>query len=411
MASTEKSKLPTDTTTLEEAILQYDTRPLPRKKRSWLFKCLISFALTLIALTVILFLLIFVAIPLAFKYSIDFQRLIIFMPIPTTQEQCESVHDRAAGARNFYVTVDVYENITLGVLHFLPAPLINESIKNESFNYSDALAQPDYPVLLHFHGNGGNRFYNVEAYLKLRQYFHVLGFDYQGYGDSTKAELTEQGIVDVSVELYKWLMLQTYPDNIYVWGHSLGGAIAAHTLSRLGNENIIPKGLILEATFTSLRDEVENYSLAKTFTWLPWFEATIQEGLENNGFIFNTSDYVSNVDCPIMILHAEDDVLIPFALAEKLNNTVADRRDPSTQGKVTFHLIPAVYNCNHWSVVEAPEMFEYITTYVMDCEAYYNKTKGNKTRTLEKPTTGTTEVSLQPENETYYKTFFYTETF
>lgn len=79
-----------------------------------------------------------------------------------------------------YVTVNVHEDITLGVLHLLPSPLINESIKNGSFSYTKALAQPNYPVLLHFHGNGGNRFYNLEAYLKLRRYFHVIGFDYQG---------------------------------------------------------------------------------------------------------------------------------------------------------------------------------------------------------------------------------------
>lgn len=67
-------------------------------------------------------------------------------------------------------------NITYGVWHFLPEELIN---KNSNANYKQLLAKSDYPVLLHFHGNGGNRRFNLDVYLSLRRFFHVVAFDYR----------------------------------------------------------------------------------------------------------------------------------------------------------------------------------------------------------------------------------------
>lgn len=56
------------------------------------------------------------------------------------------------------------------------------------------------------------------------------------------------------------------------------------------------------------------------FAWLPWFTATILDPLEANGFYFNNMDNILNVDCPIMIFHAEDDSVVPYKLGKKVCN-------------------------------------------------------------------------------------------
>lgn len=140
-------------------------------------------------------------LPLAFKYSTELQRNLIFPTCkyfllsyyvqnynlkyqlgdlwPPDPEFSNFNKYDVEGARNLYVTVNEDENITLGVWHILPCALVNDSIY-DNYNYSDALANSEYPVVLHFHGNGGNRIADLEMYNILRMFFHIIAFDYRG---------------------------------------------------------------------------------------------------------------------------------------------------------------------------------------------------------------------------------------
>lgn len=55
---------------------------------------------------------------------------------------------------------------------------------------------------------------------------------------------------------------------------------------------------------------------------MPWFEATVQTPLEKNGFLFRTTTNIIYVDCPIMILHAEDDEVIPYRFGRKVRDNI-----------------------------------------------------------------------------------------
>lgn len=138
------------------------------------------------------------------------------------------------------------------------------------------------------------------------------------YGDSTPAILSEPAVVSDSVQVYKWVRQQTSAE-IYVWGHSLGTALSTHTVKTLKMEGIIPYGLMLEAPFTTMREEITYHPIGKVYSWLPYFSATILDPLEKNGFHFRTIDNILDVDCPIMIMNAEDDAIIPYTLGAKVN--------------------------------------------------------------------------------------------
>lgn len=47
---------------------------------------------------------------------------------------------------------------------------------------------------------------------------------------------------------------------------------------------------------------------------LPWFQYTFVEPMYNNGFVFKTDEHINYVSCPIKILHAEDDMVVPIKL-------------------------------------------------------------------------------------------------
>jgi abhydrolase domain-containing protein 12 len=157
-----------------------------------------------------------------------------------------------------------------------------------------------------------------------------------GYGDSSKNELSEDAVVNDCVQLYEWLVTKTSAP-IFIWGHSLGTALASRTTVILHSKPNIsqPVGLILEAAFTKMSEELYVHPYGKVrfyklyvfiflnwylqiFAWLPWFDATIVKPLEKNGFLFDNSKHILNVECPILILSAEDDSIVPYRFGQKV---------------------------------------------------------------------------------------------
>lgn len=82
-------------------------------------------------------------------------------------------------------------------------------------------------------------------------------FEWLGYGDSDDGAMFERNIVNDCVQVYKWLQEKTNSP-IYVWGHSLGTALAVSTLAELKTSSNVT-GLVLEAAFTSFRDELYHH--------------------------------------------------------------------------------------------------------------------------------------------------------
>lgn len=63
---------------------------------------------------------------------------------------------------------------------------------------------------------------------------------------------------------------------------------------------------------------VNNIVIFQLFKDLPWFHYTVIEPMEKNNFTFDTDKYILKVDCPILILHAKDDIVVPYELGYKV---------------------------------------------------------------------------------------------
>ncbi|XP_076751516.1 lysophosphatidylserine lipase ABHD12 isoform X2 [Xylocopa sonorina] len=284
---------------------------------------LIRYLFWAMKVSIITYLIIFGLLPIIFHYSYTIQKKILFLnfvqwPINIDLSKPELVGIK--GTRNFYLKTN--QNVKIGLWQTLPQSLLNDSTITTDDDYEAALRNSSQPVFLYMHGNGGNRAssHRLELYKLFQSLnYHVVCFDYRGYGDSEGADLSEMGIVSDSKYVLEWLLkLVNGTAPVFVWGHSLGTGVSTHALALLAVENIQPAGLFLESPFNNIADELSEHPLSQIFKHLPWFHWLIVEPVYNNYLRFESDKHVEKIQCPIMILHAEDDGIVPVALGEKL---------------------------------------------------------------------------------------------
>lgn len=160
-------------------------------------------------------------------------------------------------------------------------------------------------VVLFCHGNAGNISHRLESIRCLNQLkLSVFIFDYRGYGES-EGSPTETGTYTDAEAAWQYLTQQRQlsPDQIILFGRSLGGSIAAWLAQKY-----TPSALILESTFTSIID------LGKDI--YPFLPINLL-----SRFKYNTQFYLKKITCPVLIVHSFDDELIPYRHGRKLFET------------------------------------------------------------------------------------------
>jgi uncharacterized protein len=162
------------------------------------------------------------------------------------------------------------------------------------------------PVLLYLHGNGSNNGDGVD----LAAAFHQLGLsvlllDYRGYGKSDRIFPNETRVYEDAEAAWNYLTHEQkiIPENIFVYGHSLGGAIAIE----LATKHPEMAGLIVTGTFTSIRNIVNLNSLLQIFP-LNWL-------LTQH---FDSIAKIKSLQVPLLIIHGTADEVIPVAMGQKL---------------------------------------------------------------------------------------------
>ncbi len=157
-------------------------------------------------------------------------------------------------------------------------------------------------TVLFFHGNAGNISHRGDS-VKI---FHRLGLnvfimDYRGYGQS-EGKPGETGLYEDAASAWRYLLAvkELQQEKIIIFGRSLGGAVAA----KLAAE-VHPAALILESVFSSARDMAN--------TLLPGISRIIMLR-----FNFDTESWITKVQCPLLVLHSQEDEIIPFKLGQKV---------------------------------------------------------------------------------------------
>ena len=178
---------------------------------------------------------------------------------------------------------------------------------------------PGHNVVLFSHGNSGNisnRSYIIDICQKFE--LNLFIFDYRGFGHSSgvpsKYHLKQDGEA-----AYKYLTARCkiHPNNIIVWGESLGGYVATWIAS-----NYPCRSLILLCTFSGLDDAIGNYftsGAAKALATGYGYMASLRFDIMPN------RKHIRAVKCPVAIMHSPNDDVIPYECAKILYKNVNHR--------------------------------------------------------------------------------------
>ena len=166
-----------------------------------------------------------------------------------------------------------------------------------------AAAQPHAPVLLYLHGARRNVAGSAFRIRQMQQLgFSVLAIDYRGFGRSSDELPSETLVYEDARAAWAWLAREFPRRDHYIFGHSLGGAIAV----QLATEASDAKGLIVEGTFTSIPDVFETMK----WGWLPITPLITQR--------FDSAAKIDRVRSPVLVVHGSNDSLIRPELGRAL---------------------------------------------------------------------------------------------
>lgn len=166
------------------------------------------------------------------------------------------------------------------------------------------------PIILYFHGNRGNlavapSFRNLRRAAELYGLgFTVLMIDYRGYGNSSGLFPTEAQVYQDAEWAWQYLIKikNLNPRKIWVYGHSLGGAIAGH----LCKEHPEIAGFIADGCFTSITDMARH-------SWLKIFPANLLITEK-----FDLINHIKLLQMPILFIHGTNDRTVPSYMSEQL---------------------------------------------------------------------------------------------
>jgi fermentation-respiration switch protein FrsA (DUF1100 family) len=196
------------------------------------------------------------------------------------------------------------------------------------------------PVLLFCHGNAGNISHRIENIKFLvKRDISVFIFDYRGYGQSS-GRPSEKGIYIDGIAAYDYLteIEKISPDRIVIFGRSIGGAVAIEVALQRK-----VRCLIIESTFTSTKD------MAKTI--FPFF--IFSPFLPHH---YNNILKIAGVTIPKLIIHGEDDNIVPFSMGNKLFAQ-------ATEPKLFLPIHGAGHNDTY--VVGGEDYFEAIVNFIL----------------------------------------------
>ena len=163
-------------------------------------------------------------------------------------------------------------------------------------------------VIIWFHGNAGNIGHRVENLVLMREQLRVsvFLFDYRGYGNSEGAP-SEQGLyldAEAALEYTKTRTGLEADEGIVYFGRSLGAAVAVELATRYP-----PRALLLESPFTSIQGMAQKIH--------PVVSKLVPLGLVVRSR-FDALAKIGQVHTPVMVLHGDQDDMIPIEMGREL---------------------------------------------------------------------------------------------
>ncbi len=165
------------------------------------------------------------------------------------------------------------------------------------------------PVLLYLHGARWDVSGSAHRIARMQELgFTVVAVDYRGFGRTSKETPSEKMAYEDAQATWQWIA-KTYPSQPrYIFGHSLGGAIAIELARNVQDE----QGTIVEGTFTSIPDVASTMA----WGWLPTGALITQR--------FESVKKIASIGSPLLVVHGASDSIIKPHLGRKLFEAAAE---------------------------------------------------------------------------------------
>ncbi|GMH89618.1 hypothetical protein TrVE_jg9225 [Triparma verrucosa] len=181
------------------------------------------------------------------------------------------------------------------------------------------------PTIVFFHGNAGNIGFRLpNAHQMYQQGWNVMQVEYRGFGDSDQVAPSEEGLKRDAEASINWIMNHGQIDKgrVFLFGRSLGGAVAFHLARYCEVNSISLAGVIVENTFLSIAKMVD--TLMPLIA--PLKPLVLRIGWDNE-------ELAPQIKVPILFLSGGRDELVPPFHMKRLYEL-------STQSaKAVFHLV------------------------------------------------------------------------
>lgn len=165
--------------------------------------------------------------------------------------------------------------------------------------------KPDAPVLLYLHGARWDVTGSAPRVRRMAALgYSVLAIDYRGFGKSSGADElpSEASAYEDARAAWDWIGREHPAQRRYIFGHSLGSAIAVELASQVDDAS----GLIVEGSFTSIPD---------VFTTQPWGWLPLAGLITQR---FDAASRIGKVRAPVLVVHGSEDTLIRPELGRAL---------------------------------------------------------------------------------------------
>jgi hypothetical protein len=162
-------------------------------------------------------------------------------------------------------------------------------------------AKDGHPLILYFHGNGGALVDRVQRFLAFTASgYGLLAISYRGYGGSTGSP-TQKGLMEDAETAYRQARTRGYDGGrIVLVGESLGTGVAIALAAT--HE---AAALVLDSPFSSAVDVAAAHYPMFPVNWLMFDK-------------YRSDLAIGDVRIPILVLHGDDDDVVPIRLARRL---------------------------------------------------------------------------------------------
>ena len=209
------------------------------------------------------------------------------------------------------------------------------------------LINKSFPTILFFHGNGeiGPEYDDIAQVYNQKNINFIIA-DFRGYGFSSGIPNVENTLSDAHIILdyvLKHLKTQNHSGSLILMGRSLGSVSVLELAERYPQDFF---GLIIESGFA---DEEPLFKLIGTTAKQAGFK-------REDGFL--NGEKIKKYKGPLLIIHAEQDHIVPFTQGELLYNSC-----PSKNKK----FLP-ISNANHNNIlgVNPQKYFEEVGSFVKE---------------------------------------------